>query len=201
MKGKFGLLAIAVLFALAHGAAQQAATPASPQAKAPSSPPTIAQVFDRSLSGVERDIVPAAEEMPEDKYSYVPSQGEYKGVRNFGQQVRHVAATNFAVFAAILGEKPPVEIGPGEAGPESVKTKAELVKLLKDSFAYGHKALATLNESNLTTSVDSPFGQGNKTTRLSLAILSVGHAFDHYGQIVEYLRLNGIVPPASRPRR
>jgi len=189
-----------VLLALAaYAAAQEASKPAA-EAKTPPAPLTIAQVLDRQFSGVERDIVPAAEEMPEEKYSFVPSQGEYKGVRNFREQVRHVAATNFLVFAAILGEKPPIEIGRQENGPEAVKSKADVVKLLKDSFAYGHRALATINESNLTAWIDSPFGAGNQATRLGLAVLSVGHAFDHYGQMVEYLRLNGIIPPASRPR-
>ena len=85
----------------------------------------------------------------------------------------------------------------GENGPDSMKSKAEIVKFLKDSFAYAHKAVATLNESDLTGAIKSPFGEGT-TTRLGMATLIVGHGFDHYGQIVEYLRMNSIVPPASR---
>ncbi len=71
------------------------------------------------------------------------------------------------------------------------------MKFAKDSFAYVHKAVSSINEKNAVGSIKSPFGQGS-VTRLSMATLIVGHCFDHYGQMVEYLRMNGIVPPASR---
>jgi hypothetical protein len=157
---------------------------------------TVAQVLDRSVTGVENEFVPAADAMPEDKYSFVPTNGEFKGVRSFAQQVKHVAAVNYMVGAAILEEKPPVDLG-GENGPDPVKTKADIVKFLKDSFAYVHKAVGTINDGNLLPPIKSPFG-GGMTTRLGMATLIVGHCFDHYGQMVEYLRMNGIVPPASR---
>ncbi len=157
---------------------------------------TISQILDRSVSGVEGEFVSAAEAMPEDKYSFAPTNGEFKGVRTFAQQVKHVAAVNYLVGASILVEKPPVELG-SENGPDSVKTKAEIVKFLKDSFAYVHKAVAGIDDKNLLDPIPSPFGQ-NKVTRLGMATLIVGHCFDHYGQMVEYLRMNGIVPPASR---
>jgi hypothetical protein len=157
---------------------------------------TIAGVLDRSVSGVEKEFVPAAEAMPEDKYSFAPSSGEFKGVRTFAQQVKHVAAVNYLVGASILEEKPPVDLG-SENGPDSVKTKADAVKFLKDSFVYVHKAVGTITDANLLTPIKSPFGE-NKVTRLGMATLIVGHCFDHYGQMVEYLRMNSIVPPASR---
>jgi hypothetical protein len=100
------------------------------------------------------------------------------------------------VAAGILGEKPPVDTGE-ENGPDSAKSKADIVKFLKDSFAYAHKAVAAINDANSVESMKSPFGEGT-TTRLSMAVLLTGHGFDHYGQMVEYLRLNGIIPPASR---
>jgi len=157
---------------------------------------TVAQVLDRSVTGVENEFVPAADAMPEDKYSFVPTNGEFKGVRSFAQQAKHVAAVNFMVGGAILEEKPPIDLG-GENGPDSVKTKADIVKFLKDSFAYVHKAVGTINDGNLLSPIKSPFGEG-MTTRLGMATLIVGHCFDHYGQMVEYLRMNSIVPPASR---
>jgi DinB superfamily len=157
---------------------------------------TIAQVLDRSVTGVENEFVSAADAMPEDKYSFAPTNGEFKGVRTFAQQVKHVAAVNYLVGAAILEEKPPVELG-SENGPDSVKTKADIVKFLKDSFAYFHKAVGTVNDGNLLNPIKSPFGEG-MVTRLGMATLIVGHCFDHYGQMVEYLRMNSIVPPASR---
>jgi hypothetical protein len=157
---------------------------------------TVAQVLDRSVTGVENEFVPAADAMPDDKYSFVPTNGEFKGVRSFAQQAKHVAAVNFMVGAAILEEKPPVEIG-GENGPDSMKTKADIVKFLKDSFAYVHKAVGTIDDGNMLSPIKSPFGEGI-TTRLGMATLIVGHCFDHYGQMVEYLRMNSIIPPASR---
>jgi hypothetical protein len=152
--------------------------------------------LDRGVTGVESEFVSAADAMPEDKYSFAPANGEFKGVRTFAQQVKHVAAVNYLVGAAILQEKPPIELG-GENGPDSVKTKADIVKFLKDSFTYVHKSVNSINDTNLLTPIKSPFGE-NMVTRLGMATLIVGHGFDHYGQMVEYLRMNSIVPPASR---
>jgi len=157
---------------------------------------SVTQILDRVVSNTEEEFVPAAEAMPEDKFGYAPTNGEFKGVRTFAQQIKHVAAVNYEVGAAILEEKPPVELN-GEAGPASITSKADIIKYLKNSFAYVHKAVATINETNLTETVRSPFGEG-KVTRLGLATAISWHAYDHYGQMVEYLRMNGIIPPASK---
>jgi uncharacterized damage-inducible protein DinB len=166
------------------------------QAAKPEEPKTVSQVLARSVTNVEHEFVPAAEAMPEDKFSYAPTTGEFKGVRTFAQQAKHVAAVNYILASAVLGEKSPVDTG-GENGPDSVKSKADIIKYLKDSFAYLHKAAESVNETNLVAPIKNPFGEGT-ATRLALASGAVGHCFDHYGQMVEYLRLNGIVPPASR---
>lgn len=157
---------------------------------------TVTQVLDHSVSSTEREFTSAAEAMPEDKFSFAPTNGEFKGVRTYAEQIKHVAAVNYIYGAAILGEKVPVDVG-DESGPANLKSKAEILNYLKDSFAYVHKAIATVNEKNLVEPMRSPFGEGT-VTRLSLATAVVGHGFDHYGQMVEYLRMNGIVPPASR---
>ena len=157
---------------------------------------TTPSVLDGTVKIIESEFVPAAEAMPEDKYGFAPTSGEFKGVRTFAQQVKHVAAVNYIVGASILGEKPPVDIG-GESGPENIKTKAEIVKFLNDSFAYAHKAVATINDSNSLEPIKNPFGK-DPVTRLGMATVFAWHGFDHYGQIVEYLRMNGIIPPASR---
>ncbi len=158
---------------------------------------TVTQVLENSLKSMEGEFVPAAEAMPEDKFNFVPTSGEFKGVRTFAQQVKHVATVNYMLGSAILEEKPPLDIK-GENGPDEIKTKAEVVKYLKDSFIYIHKAVATVNEKNaVEPQVKSPFGEG-MMTRMGVAVISVSHGFDHYGQMVEYLRMNGIVPPASR---
>jgi hypothetical protein len=180
---------------LALGSSICANAAASPQAKTDQKP-TIAMVYDRTLSGVEREVVSGAEAMPDDKFNFAPTQGEFKGVRTFAQQIKHIAAVNYMLGAAILSEKPPVDLG-GENGPDNITSKADAVKFLKDSFTYLHKALNSLDESNLLGQVQSPFGS-NKVSRMGLSLIAISHPFDHYGQMVEYLRMNGIVPPASR---
>ena len=150
------------------------------------------------LKVVESQFVPAAEAMPADKYDFAPTQGEFKTVRTFAEEVRHVAATNFDLAAAILGEKPPVETdGPKDSGPADVKSKDEIVKYLKDSFDYSRKALQQVNEKNIFQQTKGPW-DGKPKSRLWLSEFMVWHSFDHYGQMVEYLRMNGIIPPASR---
>ena len=134
--------------------------------------------------------------MPDDKFNFAPTQGEFKGVRTYAQQIKHIAAVNYMLGAGILGEKPPVDIG-SENGPDKMTSKADIVKFLKDSFEYLHKSLASVNEGNLLGDVPSPFGP-NKITRLRLVLIATAHPFDHYGQMVEYLRMNNIIPPASR---
>jgi len=143
----------------------------------------------------EKEFTGAAEAMPEDKYSFAPTNGEFKGVRTFAQQVKHVAAVNYIFGSSILGEKPPIDVG-GENGPDSVKSKAEILKFLKDSFAYLTKALGSITDKNQLDQV-TVFGE-MKMARASVGAFSTAHPFDHYGQMVEYLRMNGIIPPASR---
>jgi uncharacterized damage-inducible protein DinB len=166
------------------------------QSPAPAKTPSVGQVLDRQLANLELEFVPAAEALPEDKFAFAPSAGEFKGVKTFAEQVRHVASANFMFAAGILGEKPPADLG-GDNGPENLKTRAEILKYLKDSYAYAHKAFAGITDVNATASIPTPWGQGT-TTRLGLATLTVAHAFDHYGQMVVYLRMNGVIPPASR---
>ncbi len=165
-------------------------------AQAKDAPKTVTQILDGGVKSIEGEFVPAAEAMPADKYDFAPTNGEFKGVRTFAQQIKHVAAVNYMLGGAILGEKPPVDTG-GESGPENIKSKADIVKFLKDSYAYVHKAVATINASNATSEVKAPWGD-SKITLMSMAMIVVGHGFDHYGQMVVYLRMNGIVPPASR---
>ena len=157
---------------------------------------TAGQVMDRSLTNLEHEFVPAAEALGEDKFGFAPTGGEFKGVKTFAEQVRHVASANYMFAAGIAGEKAPADLG-GDNGPETLKTKAEILKYLKDSFAYAHKAFAGITDANATAAIPTPWGKGT-TSRLGLANLTVAHGFDHYGQMVVYLRMNGIIPPASR---
>jgi hypothetical protein len=159
--------------------------------------PTIASTVDHEISNVERQIVETAEAMPEGKFNFTPESlnipgADYKGVRTFAQQVKHIAASNYAIWWPLTGDKFPEDFMGGD-GPENLKTKADIIKFLKDSFALGHKAAATLTTENILQPAEH-----SKSFRLHLATFAVAHAFDHYGQMVEYLRMNGIVPPASR---
>jgi uncharacterized damage-inducible protein DinB len=162
-------------------------------------PATLASAVDREIANVEKEVVEAAEAMPEGKFNFSPESlnipgAEYKGVRTFAAQVKHIAASNYLIWSPITGDKLPEGLNDG-SGPEAVKSKAEIIKFLKESFAFGHKAAATLTAGNM---LETP-GR-SKSTRLRLATFAVAHAFDHYGQMVEYLRMNGIVPPASRAK-
>ena len=161
------------------------------------SPLTVASAIDREISNVEKQIVEVAEAMPEDKYNFSPENlhitgSDFKGVRTFAVQVKHVATSNYFIWSHLTGDKLPEGLNDGN-GPENLKSKADIIKFLKDSFALGHKAAATLTIENMLQTAE-----GSKSIRLHLATFGVAHAFDHYGQMVEYLRMNGIVPPASR---
>jgi uncharacterized damage-inducible protein DinB len=147
----------------------------------------------------EKVIVSAADAMPADKYGFAPSDGEFKGVRTFGQMVKHLSATNYILAAAALGEEPPGDAG-DELGPEAARTKTEILSYLRGSFAYLDKAIEAIGKKTgpIKSSPISPL-KSAEATRLALMVESLAHAFDHYGQMVEYLRMNGIVPPASRP--
>jgi hypothetical protein len=154
----------------------------------------------QSLSKViEKEIVSTVDAMPADKFGFAPTDGEFKGVRTFGQIVKHFSATNHILAAAALGEEPPADAR-DEAGPESVRTKAEILAYLKGSFFHLDKAIEAIGEANIPVNASpiSPLKRG-KVTRLALIAESWLHAYDHYGQMVEYLRMNGVVPPASRP--
>jgi uncharacterized damage-inducible protein DinB len=161
----------------------------------PQPAPTLASMVDSEISGIEQQVVDVAEAMPEDKYNYAPTNGEFKGVRTFAVQVKHVATVNSIFWSTSLNEKSPIEMDKSLNGPESIKTKGEIVQLLKDSFALGHRAAKSLTADNMLEQRQL----GPRTmTRLFMVTYAVAHGFDHYGQAVEYLRANGIVPPASR---
>lgn len=164
---------------------------------AQTAPTNLASMVDREVSAVEKQVVDAAEAMPEEKFNFTPESlsipgDEYKGVRSFAVQVKHIASSNYFIWSPLTGDAVPVAIKDGN-GPAEMKSKAEIVKFLKESFALGHKAAATLTPENMM----QPYASG-KSARLDRAEFGVAHAYNHYGQMVEYLRMNGIVPPASR---
>jgi len=187
-------LAVAALRPATTGAASASASQAQ---ASPQPAPTVAAMVDSEISSIEKQIVDVAEAMPEDKFNFSPEGlnipgGDFKGVRSFAVQVKHIASSNYFIWTHLTGDKLPEGLKDGN-GPENLKSKAEIIKFLKESFALGHKAAATLTTQNMLQPAEN-----SKSTRLHLAEFGVAHAFDHYGQMVEYLRMNGIVPPASR---
>ena len=170
---------------------------AAAQSQQPAAPPTIASTIDREIDAVEKLIVDAADAMPDERFNFSPEQlkiagANYNGVRTFAVEVRHIAASNYALWSPLTGDTVPDDFKGGD-GPANLKTRSDILKFLKDSFALGHKGAATLTAANMLQP-----GVRSKSSRLYLATFGVAHAYDHYGQMVEYLRMNGIVPPASR---
>jgi len=162
-------------------------------------PPTITSTLQFQLTIVEREIESVADAMPEDKYSFAPTNGNFAGVRTFAQQVKHIALENNRFFDSITGATPPVAPNESDNGPDSIATKAQIVQYLKDSFDKGHKAIATITAENAVTPLPNP-AAGFLGTRMALAVFACTHAMDHYGQMVEYLRDVGGTPPFSQRR-
>ena len=157
-----------------------------------------AKSFDASLTALEEELMPLAKAMPANKYDFAPSAAifapgqatEYKDVRTFGAMVQHIAAANYFYASGFGGIKPDADVKALADG--KLKDKDQIVAALAASFAFTHKAIAALTMQNAFESVRG------LQTRASLAGGVVAHGFDHYGQLVEYLRMNGIVPPASQ---
>jgi len=157
-------------------------------------PKSLSESVGGALGWAEKGFLSVAEAMPETKYSYIPTGGNFEGVRSFGEQVKHVACAQFAFFNEIEGKTPPEHCEKG--GPSPAKTKAELLKYLRDSFNYGDHVLAAITAQNALDRVEGPYAGPN--TRIGIAVAAVWHITDHYGQLVVYLRLNGIVPPVTQ---
>jgi hypothetical protein len=173
-------------------------------ATTPQQEPTVASTFLPFFQYEEYEVRSAAEAMPEEKYSYRPAEGKFKDekpqfgpseVRTFAEQVKHVACANFGFAAELDGQKPPDACDKG--GPSPAKTKKELLIYLRDSFVAARKSIGAIDAKNMFEPIEGPYAGPN--TRLGIATVIVWHNADHYGQMVLYMRLNGIVPPASRP--
>ena len=157
---------------------------------------TVSQSLDFWISNTEKDVVGAADAMPEGKYSFAPTAGEFAGVRTFAQQVKHLAANNYRMAANILAQTPTAD-QESETGPDEVRSKAQIMDYLRGSFAALHRAVASITEENMLRPLAShPAPRQNNPVQF--AVDAVAHSYNHYGQIVEYLRMNGIIPPASR---
>lgn len=183
---KHAKLSLVLLLLLAYAGAMAA------QATRTTSPPTAAQVLRDLIAQTEKELTGVAETMPGDKYEFAPTQGNFRGVRTFAKQLKHAAAVQHLVAASLLGEPVTADMSE-ERGPDSVKTKAEILDYLKKSFAALNRAAGTIDEKNAFAPIKGVFG-GGPDTRVSAMVVALTHSSNHYGQVVEYLRMNGLAP-------
>jgi hypothetical protein len=156
-----------------------------------------ADAFNAMLTGTENQMMLLVKAMPAEKYGFAPSAAifvpsqktDYAGVRTFGALVVHVAQANYFMGAKLGGMKPDVDL----ASLAGLKDKDQIVATLAASFAFVHKAMGTITAENAFVSLGGPL------TRATLAGGNVAHTSDEYGQMVEYLRMNGVTPPPSGP--
>lgn len=196
---KAGGIGVTFLAVIIPAAAQR-----QPTAAELSKAETPGKALMRTFGDEEYEFRSAAEAMPEAKWGYRPAAKLFQNekpafgpaeVRTFAEQVKHVACSNFAFAAELDGTKPPARCDLG--GPSPAKTRAELLTYLRDSFTALKKSLVAISSRNMYDPIEGPYAGPN--TRLGLGVVSVWHVADHYGQLVIYLRENGIIPPASRP--
>jgi len=192
------LSAVLMVCALALWPVGKQVAAAGPRQQTSQPTATLAASIDHQLSRVEKLIVDVAEAMPEEKFNFTPESlkipgSNYKGVFTFAGQIKHIAASNYVLWSQVTGEKLAEGLFNDGHGPDNLKTKAEIIQFLKDSFALGHKATATFTPENMLRSA-------GKSTRIGTATFVIAESYNHYGQMVEYLRMNGITPPASREK-
>ena len=149
----------------------------------------VSDAIREGWDGARRNLTRATEAMPDAKFNFKPVDT----VRTFGQIVAHVAGANYIFCAAARGEKAPYAEDHFE---KAATTKAAVAKALADSIAYCDAAYKSLDDRRAAEMVAAPFGSG-KSARASALMGNTGHLQEHYGNLVTYLRINGIVPPSS----
>ena len=192
--GMAAAIAVGGMFVCSTAQAQAGAV-AKAKAAVSSSTETPSAAYSQLLKIVSFQVIGAAEAMPADKYDFAPTTGNFTGVRTFGAEVQHLAQANYFFFSGFG-----LSGAPSQDQLKNLKGKEELVQALKDSFAYAQKAIDTMTPENaFIVTGNGPAGM--KMTRATATSFAFAHSMDHYGQMVEYLRDNGIVPPASQPQK
>lgn len=158
-------------------------------AQAPAAGNPISQAIRGEWNGVKQNVVKSAAVMPADKYGFKP----VASVRSYGQILAHIAGANYIFCAAAKGEKSPHTEDEFE---KSATTAPAIAKALADSIAYCDAAYTALTDQSAGEAINAPFGSG-KTARASALMGNTGHLQEHYGNLVTYLRMNGLVPPSS----
>lgn len=178
------LLCCAVAAVPALALAQESA-PAKPAVGTPQPP---SQIYGKLLGLLEKEFVSTAEAMPDDKFNFSPTQGEFKGVRSFGEQLKHVAESNYYFFGGNMSQ---ADMKAKSDAIEKLTSKADILQALKDSLTLAHSYIDGITPENAFVTTEHG-------TRAGMASFGLAHMMDHYGQMVVYLRMNGVVPPASR---
>jgi uncharacterized damage-inducible protein DinB len=189
--------AFAIVAATTAGAQTQQATPAPAQPAQQTQPAQTGPLTagaKRTYDIIKNYVTKAAAKMPDEHYAFKPTPE----VRSFGQLVGHIADANFGFCSAALAEKAPMGgFDPSTSLEKTKTTKADLEKALADSFAYCDKAHAAMNDAAGAALVKFFSGE---MAKLSVLEFNTHHDFEHYGNMVTYMRLKGLVPPSSEPR-
>ena len=189
---KWNVLASLVLgagLAVAPAVAQEAAKKKEPPKAAVS--PTQAVV--EQWNDIGRKLIAMAEDFPEDRYEFKPNPEQ----RSFREGLLHVADVNYFFTNPVKGEKPPVQ---EDFSKDKLKSKAEVAAYVKKSFADGAAAIKAKGDAGLNSLVVDPYA--NRQVRvIDLAYGFMEHSGEHYGQLVVYYRVSGLVPPESRPKK
>jgi uncharacterized damage-inducible protein DinB len=164
--------------------------------------PSFSTAIERQFNKIESDIMSTAQAMPENKFYFTPENlhiknSEFKGVRTFAGQIMHLATDNILIWSAITGDSVRTDITDVN-GPKSITTKAEVLNYLKSSFSEGRKAISLVTEKNAMETIQF---RGRNLPKLDLAFYALTHANEHYGQMVVYLRMCGIIPPPTLNER
>jgi len=190
-----GLLTLAVASGPAQVRDFQDAYIASESGK----PMAPAKALDVMLTQFETQVLGVAQAMPAEKYGFAPTAAtfapdtaaKYGTVRTFAGELTHIASANYFFYSKLNGATTPA----AAKQVSDLKTKDEILPALKQSFAYGHAQIMTITPQNAFIGIE---GADGFHTPATLAAFAVAHGYDHYGQMVEYLRMNGVVPPGSK---
>ena len=186
------LMTAATLIAIALQLAAHAQDAAKKDAAVkPAASPS--QAVLESWNDIGRKLTAMAEDFPEDKYDYKPTPAQ----RSFAEQLLHAAGANYYFTNVVMGQKPPAEEDPKR---DQYKTKADVVAFVKKSFADGAAAIKAKGDKGMNSLLVDPFS--HQQVRVSdMAYGFIEHGGEHYGQLVGYYRLSGLVPPESRPKK
>jgi uncharacterized damage-inducible protein DinB len=180
------VLAAAILAFPAHAQDAKKETPVKPAA-------SPSQAVLESWNDIGRKLIAMAEDFPEDKYDYKPTPAQ----RTFAEQLLHAANANYFFTNITLGQKAPAEEDPKR---DQYKTKAAVAAFVKKAFADGAAAIKAKGDKGMSDIIIDPFG--HQQVRISDAAYGfIEHSGEHYGQLVVYYRLSGLVPPESRPKK